>query len=49
MAVLHVEDARKRFGDVEALRGVSLELREGEMLALLGPMHGALRRRVDMK
>ncbi len=37
MAVLHVEDARKRFGEVEALRGVSLELREGEMLALLGP------------
>ncbi len=37
MAVLRIEDARKRFGATEALRGLSLELREGELLALLGP------------
>ena len=37
MAVLRIEDARKRFGTTEALRGLSFELRAGEMLALLGP------------
>jgi ABC-2 type transport system ATP-binding protein len=37
MAVLKIEDARKSFGPTEALRGLSLELREGELLALLGP------------
>ena len=37
MAVLRTEEARKRFGATEALRGLSLELREGELLALLGP------------
>jgi len=34
---LRVVGARKRFGEVEALAGVSLELRHGELLALLGP------------
>jgi ABC-2 type transport system ATP-binding protein len=37
MAVLEVRDARKSFGGVQALAGVSLEIRAGEMLALLGP------------
>jgi ABC-2 type transport system ATP-binding protein len=37
MNVLRVTDARKSFDDVQALRGVSLELRPGELLALLGP------------
>jgi ABC-2 type transport system ATP-binding protein len=34
---LVVQDVRKRFGKVEALAGVSLELRAGEVLGLLGP------------
>jgi ABC-type sugar transport system ATPase subunit len=35
MAVLEVRDARKSFGTVAALQGVSLELGERELLALL--------------
>ena len=35
-ALLEIRDARKTFGAVQALRGVSLELQEGEILALLG-------------
>ncbi len=34
---LLVRDARKRFGDVEALAGDSLEVRRGELVELLGP------------
>jgi len=32
-----VEDLRKRYGEHEALRGVSFEIREGEVFSLLGP------------
>jgi linearmycin/streptolysin S transport system ATP-binding protein len=35
--VLEVTDVRKHFGPVEALRGVSLAVDEGEMFGLLGP------------
>jgi ABC-2 type transport system ATP-binding protein len=34
---LAVSDLRKRYGAIEALRGVSLEVREGELMGLLGP------------
>jgi ABC-2 type transport system ATP-binding protein len=32
-----VRDLRKRYGDVEAVRGVSFDVAEGEILGLLGP------------
>ena len=32
-----LEDVRKSFGKVEAVRGISLEVREGEFLTMLGP------------
>ncbi len=37
LRVLEVSDVRKRFGTVEALRGVSLAVDAGEMFGLLGP------------
>lgn len=36
-SALSVRGLRKRFGDHEALRGVDLELRPGELFTLLGP------------
>ncbi len=36
-AVLRVEGIEKRFGSVEAVKGVSLEIAKGEFFALLGP------------
>ena len=44
MNVLTVTNARKVFGRVSALNGATFELRQGELLALLGP-NGAARRR----
>lgn len=35
--VLQITDIHKRFGLIEALRGVSLQVEEGEMFGLLGP------------
>jgi linearmycin/streptolysin S transport system ATP-binding protein len=37
MSLLAIRDARKSFGPVVALQGVSLELEAGELLGLLGP------------
>jgi ABC-2 type transport system ATP-binding protein len=34
---IEVTDLRKRYGDVEALRGVSFEVRAGEVFGILGP------------
>jgi polar amino acid transport system ATP-binding protein len=35
--VVRAEDVRKRFGQLQVLRGVSLEVRKGETLCLIGP------------
>jgi branched-chain amino acid transport system permease protein len=35
--VLSIRDVRKTFGGIEALRGVTLDVREGEILGLVGP------------
>ncbi len=37
MAVIEVRDLYKRYGDIDAVQGVSLAVEEGEVLALLGP------------
>ena len=37
MPAIEVKDLRKRYGDVEAVRGVSFEVAEGEVFSLLGP------------
>jgi spermidine/putrescine transport system ATP-binding protein len=34
---ISVRDVRKRYGHVEAVRGVSIDIREGEFLTMLGP------------
>ena len=36
-SILQVENLTKRYGDVEAIRGVSFEVQEGEVFGLLGP------------
>src|SRR5215472_10789225 len=36
-AILQVENLAKRYGDVEAVRGVSFSVEEGEVFGLLGP------------
>jgi ABC-2 type transport system ATP-binding protein len=37
VSAIHVEGLRKSYGELEALRGVSFEIREGEVFGLLGP------------
>ena len=37
MAAIEIEDVRKTFGDVHALRGVDLDVDEGEVFGFLGP------------
>ena len=36
MALLEVQDIRARYGAIEALRGVTLEVQEGEIVTLIG-------------
>ena len=36
-AIVEVQDLRKRYGQVEALRGVSFQIHQGEVFGLLGP------------
>jgi len=37
MAGIKIENLWKKYGDVEAVQGISLEIEEGEFMALLGP------------
>ena len=37
MAVIEVENLAKRYGEIEAVRDVTLQVEEGEVFALLGP------------
>ncbi|HUW66033.1 MAG TPA: ABC transporter ATP-binding protein, partial [Spirochaetia bacterium] len=37
MAVLEVQDLRKSYGDLDAVRGVSFSVAEGEVFGILGP------------
>ena len=36
-AIVTVRELRKRYGDIEAVRGISFEVQEGEIFGLLGP------------
>jgi ABC-2 type transport system ATP-binding protein len=36
-AIVMVRDLRKRYGDIEAVRGISFEVLQGEIFGLLGP------------
>src|SRR5258706_1469506 len=36
-AAIEVRDVHKRFGELQALSGIDLEIRQGEFFALLGP------------
>ncbi len=37
MAAIHIDNVKKRYGTLQALGGVSLEIAEGEFFGLLGP------------
>jgi ABC-2 type transport system ATP-binding protein len=37
VSAVSVEGLHKRYGGLEALRGISFEIREGEVFSLLGP------------
>ncbi len=37
MPAIEVRDLRKRYGELEAVRGISFEVEQGEVFALLGP------------
>lgn len=37
MAIIHVENLKKRFGENQAVKGVSFNVEEGEIFGLLGP------------
>lgn len=40
MPVVSIQDARKAFGGTEVLRGISLEVERGEVVAIIGPSGG---------
>lgn len=40
MSVVSIKDARKAFGNTEVLRGISLDVERGEVVAIIGPSGG---------
>src|SRR5258708_38818720 len=36
-AIVTVRDLKKRYGDIEAVRGISFDVQQGEIFGLLGP------------
>ncbi len=40
MNILEIKDLRKRFGDVEVLKGIDLTLKKGEVLSIIGSSGG---------
>jgi ABC-type branched-subunit amino acid transport system ATPase component len=40
-AIIVTEGIQKRFGDVEALKGIDLEVTQGSVLGLLGRVFGS--------
>ena len=40
MNILEIKDLRKRFGDVEVLKGIDLSLKKGEVLSIIGSSGG---------
>ena len=45
---IRIEGLRRRFGEIEAVRGISLEVREGETFGLLGPNGAGKTTRLSM-
>ena len=35
--MISIENIHKKFGDLEVLKGVSLEVKKGEVIAIIGP------------
>ena len=35
--MVDIQDVKKRFGDLEVLRGVSLQVKQGEVVCIIGP------------
>ena len=44
-AILDIREVRKSYGAHQALKGVSLAVKEGEFVALVGPFFGRIRLR----
>ena len=40
MAVFEMQNARKAFGALEVLKGVSLKVEKGEVVSIIGPSGG---------